>query len=121
MNAETKDHSSTQIWVIPRFLKAPNESGYTGERFQGEKRGFSAEDVAPHQGHIAITTGLPFRISNGFHIRPEDVKEAVTFTRERGAPRIKEYREERLGKLELRAQLLMPELVEIRKKLKVDQ
>ena len=79
------------------------------------------KNAASHQGRIAITSELPFPVANGINALPGGVKEAVRFTTERGAPQIKEHWEEQLGRLDLRAQLLMPRPWVIRGNFKLDQ
>ena len=58
-------------------------------------------------------------MGNGLHIAPGDAREAVRFMTERGARRAKGYWSEELYKLLGRAEDLRPNLMAIRKELKV--
>ena len=90
-------------------------NGVTRDRDTGApKKGFSAKEAASGQGHVAITSGLPFPIVNGFRLLPSDVKEAARFITERSAPWIRAHWQEQVGDLEMRSQLLMPGLMEIK-------
>ena len=92
-----------------------------GSRYQGPKRGNSEKHAFSRQGHIALPSELPLLVVDGFRVLPEEVKAAIRSATERGATQIREYQEARLANLEMREQLLMPELVKIRGQREVDK
>ena len=64
---------------------------------------------------------LPYPMTNGSHILPQNVQRAISFKSERRSPQILDFRKGQLDKLEPRARHLPPEPREIRKKLKSDR
>ena len=69
---------------------------------------------------MSFSSGLYFPTSDGFHISPEDLREAVRFITERGDPRIKEFWKRQMRKLEYKASLLTPKLNELRESIDID-
>ena len=64
---------------------------------------------------------MPFLSDNGCHVVPEAAEEAARFIAETGKPRKKEFRGEQLDMLRTRAQLMAPELLDIRQRLSLGQ
>ena len=49
------------------------------------------KNIASRQNLIALSREPPFPVDNGFHIPPEDVREAVRFATQGGVGRVKKH------------------------------
>ena len=119
MNEELQNNPPNRLLITPSFPKASNACGHAGSRCQVPGRGFSAKSAAPRQDYIAISGKLASPMVNGFHVPPGDAKEDVRFIPDGGLPRAQAPWGGQPNMLRTLAQLLMPERVEIRRKLTV--
>ena len=110
-----------KILTIPSFPKVTNRFGYTGSRFQGNKRAFNILDAKSYQDHIAISGKLPFPMNEGEEIFPQDIQEAISFMANKSSEEMLEFWQTTVGVLAERAYVLMPQLVQMRNELKEEE
>ena len=78
------DHPSNQLLIVPSFVKAPNEWGYKGARYQGGARALLSMDAKSPEELLKASATRPFLMENGSHILPKVMREAASSAAERG-------------------------------------
>ena len=117
---ELAESAPDKMLTIPSAPKASKESSYSGTTYPGPMGGFSVRDTASFQVHVSISSDLFVPMANGFHISPEDLRQAVRVTTERGILRVRAFRKRQLPKLQVGPRSLMPKSNKIRDTLPID-
>ena len=98
----------------PSFPKAANEWGCASSRFQGPNRASLILYVESYEGHVELSSRLPFSVENGARILPENACESVRLFTERRAKDIRVSWNRKLRKMKLGAEALRPKPRKIR-------